>query len=68
VRSKYPWDKWFDGRIWHLVGGKDFACKPQSMLTQARKAADVQTLYLEHVIQDGDIWVRATPADDPEAK
>lgn len=38
-RPKYPWDKWFDGKIRLLVHGEDFTCSILSMEDNVRKAA-----------------------------
>lgn len=26
LASKYPWDKWTDGRVWEVKEGVDFTC------------------------------------------
>lgn len=38
-KGKYPWDDWFDGRIWELEAGKDFDCTLPTMEDNVRKAA-----------------------------
>lgn len=51
-RGRYPWDKWFDGQVWHLEhgseeeverGDRDYSTTTKSFrsaITQARKAAN----------------------------
>lgn len=35
----YPWDEWFDGRIWQLTKGEDFSVSLHSFRTCAYLAA-----------------------------
>ena len=35
----YPWEQWFDGRVWQLERGKDFRVSVRSMVTCAHSAA-----------------------------
>lgn len=39
VHADYDWDNWLDGRVWELVAGEDFACKPSSIRLLALGAA-----------------------------
>ena len=36
---KYPWERWFDGKIRLLEQGEDFTCSIPSMEDNVRKAA-----------------------------
>lgn len=38
-RSKYPWDRWFDGSTWLLRRGEDFETSAASMRATAFRAA-----------------------------
>jgi hypothetical protein len=38
--SKFPWDQWFNGKIWQLDNGEDFtATKTENFRTTVGKAA-----------------------------
>lgn len=37
--SKYPWDEWFNGKIWQLDAGEDFDIKMVSMKSIVSKTA-----------------------------
>lgn len=37
--NPYPWDKWFNGRIWQLEAGKDFHVSVKSFATALRTRA-----------------------------
>lgn len=37
--SRYPWDQWFDGRIWKLKQGEDFKCSLNAFYYGAYRAA-----------------------------
>jgi len=37
--AKYPWDQWFDGRIWRLVKGEDFDVSEVNMRSSIYVAA-----------------------------
>ena len=56
---RYPWEEWFDGSVWELVQGKDFACKTVSMHGIAKAAARVRGLRV-NVARRGDrVYVQA---------
>ena len=38
ARHNYPWDEWFDGRVWELVPGVDFTSRT-SLRARAHGAA-----------------------------
>lgn len=38
-RSRYDWDRWFDGNVWKLVEGEDFTAKTSSFRTSVASAA-----------------------------
>ncbi len=50
--TKYPWDKWADGRIWQATC-TDFGCAPKIFVAQLHHRA---TLEEKHVrtFRDGD--------------
>jgi hypothetical protein len=37
--EKYPYDSWFDGRVYLLIPGEDFTAKPESLLAGLYGAA-----------------------------
>lgn len=37
--QKYPWETWFDGRIWRLVHGEDFTVSPDGFRGSLNSAA-----------------------------
>jgi len=37
--TKYPWDEWVDGQIYHLVKDIDYTCTNLSMQTNLRDKA-----------------------------
>lgn len=50
--SKYPLDQWFDGRVWRVTRGKDFAMTARSfaknVYTMAqRRGGTVQTATID---------------------
>jgi hypothetical protein len=34
-QSVYPWDEWFDGSVWELTPGEDFAGQPATFRSSA---------------------------------
>lgn len=38
-RPRYPWDKWFNQKVFELKQGRDFDCMPHSMIVQIRQVA-----------------------------
>jgi hypothetical protein len=38
-RSKYPFDEWFNGKIWRLDAGEDFSSAPETFRTTLSKTA-----------------------------
>jgi hypothetical protein len=34
-QSVYPWDEWFDGSVWELIPGEDFAGQPSTFRASA---------------------------------
>lgn len=59
-RKNYPWEDWFDGRIWKLTEGKDFQAHPLMMerIIRTRASTDKAKLQLRHV-------ARGNGSDDP---
>ena len=39
-RPKYPWDTWFDGRVWLLVHGEDFHVPTKHMQIMCHQTAN----------------------------
>jgi hypothetical protein len=37
--TEYPWDRWFQDRLFVLVKGQDYDCKVRSMNIQVRQQA-----------------------------
>lgn len=74
-KPSYPWDEWFDGRIWQLTHGADFLCHPMMMERIIRtratnKNARVQVRH-ENLTGDpdnpfGGIVLQRTDINQPE--
>jgi hypothetical protein len=79
--TRYPWDKWFDGRPWRLTRGTreavahlaaDFSVNPKAMRTYAYNAARRRNLIIETSIDAGSgvLYVRSVgprpPVHQPE--
>lgn len=56
-RSDYPYDEWFDGRIWKLEERTDFDCKPMSLRSALHAAARKRNLELStSIVNDSHIF------------
>lgn len=55
--SLYPWDKWFNGRIWKLKQGEDFSA--MFFQSQAHTAARTRGVKLKTRMVDGDLYIQA---------
>ena len=55
-REAYPYDDWFDGRVWRLVSGEDFTVNIRTMRFYIKKAAERRGLQVivEH---DGEVVI-----------
>jgi hypothetical protein len=53
----YPWDKWFAKKSFKLEPGKDFHCKPHSMLVQVRNVASSRGVSVSTKVRKGIITV-----------
>lgn len=69
----YPYDEWFDGRIWKLEEGTDFDCKPMSLRSALHAAARKRNLELStSIVTDSHIFgyqyviVQAQPKQEKE--
>lgn len=62
--SQYPWERWLDGRVWWLREHLDFSCAPESMVSQARKAAADEKKSIASRTVTGGILIQAYPFDD----
>lgn len=52
--SKYPWEKWLDGRVWFLRTHTDFTCMEVSIQGQAHLWASKLKLSVStRVVSDG---------------
>lgn len=61
--SSYPWDKWFDGRPWHLVRGQDYQVATTAIRAYAYRQARARGLAIDTVRDPGDVGITivATP-------
>ncbi len=57
--GKYPWNVWFDGRVWQLVQGTDFTCAPSSLIQSARFAAGRRGLLLRTWLEKDTVTLQA---------
>jgi hypothetical protein len=48
----YPYDKWFNGRIWMLQQGTDFTCTANSLRSTIRNAAVKRHMRLRTSVPD----------------
>lgn len=66
--QKYPWNKWLDGRVWQLNGGKDFTSKPSGMAQQAYSAARKMGVKVQTAIRGNRVFLKATPITKGKTK
>jgi hypothetical protein len=55
-REAYPYDDWFDGRVWRLVSGEDFTVNIRTMRFYIKKAAERRGLQVV-VEHDGEVVI-----------
>jgi len=73
-RAIYPYDDWFDGRIWKLELFVDFDCKPRSIRQALYNAAAKRNLALSTTVGDDHVIIQAktktetTGADNMDTK
>ncbi len=62
-RGKYPWDQWFDGRIWKVIQGEDFDVAVNSMRAAIYQNAKNNGLNTKITVsqKDGSVIFQATP-------
>lgn len=60
---KYPWEKWFDGSIWRLVGGEDFTVPAENFRRGVLEAARQHGVAIRTSVVDGDVIVQASALD-----
>lgn len=59
-KGRYPWDEWFDGRVWHLKKGEDFQVASGAFRAAAANAAKSRHLNLKaKITPSGDVIVKA---------
>ena len=56
--EKYPWDKWFDGRLWELCAG-DFDVAPRMFSQSVRAAAKRRGLSVTCACRGDKVYVQA---------
>lgn len=61
VSAQYPWGEWFNGAIWHLVHGVDFAVPKHQFQLQAHSVARQMGYKIRTTSQykGNDIWIQA---------
>ena len=63
--QKYPWNEWFNGKIWELTSGEDFVCDPDSMRQQTYQAASKLGLSAKtRVTEDGKVFIQVTEREE----
>jgi hypothetical protein len=66
ARSRsYPWDDWFDGRIWELHPGEDFDGPTTSLERVIRTSANRRDIKVRIRIDDGNVIVQMHNGDSP---
>lgn len=64
--SKYPWERWLDGRVWLLEADTDFVCLPTSMSLMAHAAAKQRGLKVRtSVYENGDVKIQQIGKREP---
>jgi hypothetical protein len=58
-RSRYDWPKLLDGSIYQLESGKDFKCKPATLVALAARKAQGLGLRLKTAKVDGGLVIQA---------
>jgi hypothetical protein len=56
--TKYPWNKWLDGRIWILVKDKDFKIQCESIRIIAINYARDQGLAVRTRVQGDKVYIQ----------
>lgn len=65
-QDAYPWEKWLDGRAWHLERGRDYTVATTAMRAYVYRAARRHEVTV-HTVRDTDdngITIRAEHVDD----
>ena len=57
----YPWNEWFDGRIYKLVQGEDFETSPLGFRSSIYNAAARHDVKVRTSVVDGGIVIQADP-------
>lgn len=67
-RKLYPWDEWFDGRIWKLRSGVDFQITSESFRNGLASAAKRhgKKVHGNRIVEDGVVYIvlQAYTTDD----
>jgi hypothetical protein len=63
-RGTYDWEKLLDGKIYQLEQGKDFQCKPATIITMARNQAKKAGKGLKAVKVENGVVIQAYPLTD----
>jgi len=58
--AKYPWELWFDGRIWRLTRGTDFENRPVVFRTQALYAAKQRKVVISTAVVGSAVILQKT--------
>ena len=59
-KTTYDWNSWFDGSVWQLVRGKDFACKTSSMRSIIFGRAIARELQVTTSVKGDTIYLKVT--------
>lgn len=65
-KSKYPLEKWFDGRVWKLKPGEDFDSHLSTARTSLSTLAERRDLRLETRKFEGHLYIQAFPIEETE--
>lgn len=57
--TKYPWEKWLDGRRHTLKPGKDFSCTMRSMVVYLYTRAKLKGCSMEVIEVKGNLSIKA---------
>lgn len=57
--EKYPFDAWFDGKVYKLLPGEDFACSAASLNGAIRKAAERRGIEVKVATRGEEVYVQA---------
>lgn len=58
-KEKYPYDKWFNGQIWELIGGTDFSNDPENFRITLTGAARRRNTRIRTRVVGSRVYVQA---------